>query len=178
MNSILTDADVMKDRRSTDLFLKGLYLSKFERNHLNTDYRTKESPELPVRKRTIHSNNFPDMRNYNKLLVDYSKLATHDETKDIYKDYNFNGVKIISRFSFSSLNDTSKDTNLLKTTTTTTTTTTAKPSTSTSRDSIILINSASNIQLTKLNTTHVQPETSTKTTITKTTKEPFLIRVY
>lgn len=176
MNSILTDADVMKDRRSTDLFLKGLYLSKFERNHLNTDYRTKESPELPVRKRTIHSNNFPDMRNYNKLLVDYSKLATHDETKDIYKDYNFNGVKIISRFSFSSLNDTSKDTNLLKTTTTTTTT--AKPSTSTSRDSIILINSASNIQLTKLNTTHVQPETSTKTTITKTTNEPFLIRVY
>lgn len=176
MNSILTDADVMKDRRSTDLFLKGLYLSKFERNHLNTDYRTKESPELPVRKRTIHSNNFPDMRNYNKLLVDYSKLATHDETKDIYKDYNFNGVKIISRFSFSSLNDTSKDTNLLRTTTTTTTT--AKPSTSTSRDSIILINSASNIQLTKLNTTHVQPETSTKTTITKTTKEPFLIRVY
>lgn len=166
----------MKDRRSTDLFLKGLYLSKFERNHLNTDYRTKESPELPVRKRTIHSNNFPDMRNYNKLLVDYSKLATHDETKDIYKDYNFNGVKIISRFSFSSLNDTSKDTNLLRTTTTTTTT--AKPSTSTSRDSIILINSASNIQLTKLNTTHVQPETSTKTTITKTTKEPFLIRVY
>lgn len=176
MNSILTDADVMKDRRSTDLFLKGLYLSKFERNHLNTDYRTKESPELPVRKRTIHSNNFPDTRNYNKLLVDYSKLATHDETKDIYKDYNFNGVKIISRFSFSSLNDTSKDTNSLRTTTTTTTT--AKPSTSTSRDSIILINSASNIQLTKLNITHVQPETSTKTTITKTTKEPFLIRVY
>lgn len=80
------DADGSKDRRSTDLFLKGLYLSFFESNDAHpADYR---NPELPLRKRNIHSNriDFPAMRNYNKLVVDFSKLANYNETRHIYRN--------------------------------------------------------------------------------------------
>lgn len=118
------------------------------------------------------------MRNYNKILADYSKLATHDETKHIYKDYNFDGVKIISRFSISSLNDTSRDTNLFKRATKTTkqtkpfVTSPIPPLTPTSND---LISAPAN-QYTALDEMQTHPENNS--TQIQTTKEPFLIRVY
>lgn len=170
----ITDADVSKDRRSTDLFLKGLYLSNFENNDLKqATYRTSEWSRLPVKKR--NSNHLPDTSNYNKLLVDYSKLATYDETKH-YNDYNFNGVKIISRFSISSLNDTSIpiQTNakpFQTTTATTKTITTTKPTSTKSRKPAV--------QFTKFDTIKFQqPENNTKSTTTTTTTGPFLIQVY
>lgn len=81
--------EISKNRRSTDLFLKGLYLSFFENNNLNyADYRI-DGDVAALRKRNVYqrgaisSSNFPAMRNYNKLVVDFSKLASYNETKDI-----------------------------------------------------------------------------------------------
>lgn len=150
-----------------------MYLSRFDPHRIN------ENAPSNVRKRTIE--NFPDMRNYNKILADYSKLATYDETKHIYKDYNFDGVKIISRFSISSLNDTSRDTNTFRTPTKRTTTT--KPSVTSplppltpTVPSDTLLESASAIQFAALDAMQTHPEQNS--TQIKTTTEPFLIRVY
>lgn len=71
------------------MFLKGLYLSFFEGTDLNhANYRI-DGDAGALRKRNVHhrsaisSSHFPAMRNYNKLVVDFSKIAQYDETKDI-----------------------------------------------------------------------------------------------
>lgn len=92
------------DRQSTDLFLKGLYLSFFESNDLHQDdYQRHERPEYSVRKRKSPSGlaNFPAMQNYRKLVVDFSKLALNNESKDIHRtnanqtDTNIKNMKLI-----------------------------------------------------------------------------------
>lgn len=130
------------------------------------------------------------MRNYNKLLADFSKLATLDETKNIYDDHNLDGVKIISRFSFSSLNDTAKDTKSLDTTKTIFYVAQAEPLrtidiTYKQRDNRNKIATAAPTTTTTRTTT-TTPATTTSTTTTTTTtlsttshtKQPFLIQIY
>lgn len=85
-------ADYTKDHQSTDLFLKGLYLSFFENSDLNQldHYQTHERAEIAVRKRKspINFGNFATLRNNNQLTVNSSKLATSNETNDINQSNN------------------------------------------------------------------------------------------
>lgn len=188
LNQTTTDADVSKDRRSTDLFLKGLYLSNFE--NIDLKRLTQRTHDNLQPKRNSNAK-LPDMRNYNKLLADFSKLATLDETKNIYDDHKFDGVKIISRFSISSLNDTAKDTKSLDTTKTIFYVAQAEPLrtidiTYKQRDNRNRIVTAPPPATTTVVTTRTTtPATTTTTTptpatptTTATTKKPFLIQIY
>lgn len=185
-----TDADVSKDRRSTDLFLKGLYLSNFENLDLK---RLTQRTNDNLQKRNSNAK-LPDMRNYNKLLADFSKLATLDETKNIYDDHKFDGVKIISRFSISSLNDTAKDAKTLDTTKTVFYVAQAEPLrtidiTYKQRDNRNRVATAAPSPPPPPTTTVVTTRTPTTTTTTpattittpttiSTTKKPFLIQIF
>lgn len=186
-NNKNTDADVSKDRRSTDLFLKGLYLSNFENFDIK---RLTQRTNDNLQKRNSNAK-LPDMRNYNKLLADFSKLATLDETKNIYDDHNLDGVKIISRFSISSLNDTVKDTKSVDTTKTIFYVAQAEPLRTIDITYKLRDNNRNKIATapppppspttttatTTTTTTTATPVTTTTTTIS-TTKQPFLIQIY
>lgn len=81
------------ENESTDLFFKGLYLSFFESNDLDTldNYRTHERAETPVRKRKspINFSIFSTMQNSNhQLNANSSPLTVYNETNDIYKSKN------------------------------------------------------------------------------------------
>lgn len=78
-----------KDRQSTDLFLKGLHLSYFEHtDSQQSDFRKHQRSEYQVRKRKSPNglSDFPALRNYNKLVVDFQKLALFNETKNNNKN--------------------------------------------------------------------------------------------
>lgn len=109
-------ADIIKDRQSADLFLKGLHLSYFEHNDSqHSDYRKHQRPEYQVRKRKSPNglSVFPALRNYNKLVVDFQKLALFNATRDINKNNNRNETETKE----SSHTDTNvNDTKLIKTT--------------------------------------------------------------
>lgn len=92
--------ETLKDRRSTDLFLKGLYLSFFENNDsINHALYHIDGDGTALKKRNVHqksaisSSHFPAMRNYNKLAVDFSKLAQFDETRDSSSQNNNDDTK-------------------------------------------------------------------------------------
>lgn len=92
------------------MFWKGLHLSYFEHNDSqHSDYRKHQRPEYQVRKRKSPNglNDFPALRNYNKLVVDFQKLP-----KDINKNYRNEMETKISSNTDTNVNDTK----LIKTT--------------------------------------------------------------
>lgn len=171
-----TDADVSKDRRSTDLFLKGLFLSNFENNDI------KQAHQWTNAKR--NSNRLPDTRSSHKLFADFSKFTTkYDAPKTTYTDHNFDGVKIISRFSISSLNSTEKDTKSLDTTKTTFYLAQAAPFrtidlTYKQREHHNKFATPTTIAPTATSITTTTTDTTTATSTSTTTTKPFLIQIY
>lgn len=164
-----------------------MFLSNFENNDIKHP--------LQRTQQKLNTNKLPDIRTPNKLYADFRKFTTkYDEPKNIYTDHNFDGVKIISRISFSSLNNTENDPKKSLDTTKTTfylaqaaplrtidltykqrenahANTHATPST---------IASTTITTTTTTTTTTSTPTIDTDTTIatSTTTKQPFLIRIY
>lgn len=153
-----------------------MFLSNFENNDIkHAHQRTNQKPHA--------HNKLPDIQQTNKLFTDFTKFTTkYDAPKNIYADHNFDGVKIISRFSISSLNNTVNDgKKSLDTTETTFYLAQAAPLrtidlTYKQRENHNNHATSSTIASTTITTT--TPTTTTITTTTTTTKKPFLIQIY
>lgn len=84
--------DITKERRSTDLLYKGLQLYLFDKNNLNAkdnefinnDKESQSQTSKPIGtisfKRSGNFADFPESNNFNKLIIDLTKIAAFNET--------------------------------------------------------------------------------------------------